>query len=1062
MLRRHTSRILMPPQDDLNQVLRMHRYFIAAGSSFLVVGLLFACSRLGVLSNAAFYQSAALVLLSCLVYYLLFRSGLNRRFSDPSLTVHQMRTATIVILYTMYLAEGGRAVFLVVLLMIFLFGALRLTIRALVLHAAAVLAAYGVLIGLLWNFKPQSLNLHLELLQWLALALTLPWFAVMVGYISGLRNKQRRLNRALRLLSDSNITLVHAANEDQLFADLCRLVVESGGYLMAWAGVAEQDEAKSVRPIAQYGGGETYLESIRVSWDGEQDIGRGPTGTAIRTGAIQVNQDFQSNPVMAPWREAAQRHGYHSSVALPLVVDEHVLGAVMIYSAAPDAFNEEEVRLLEELANNLAYGLQSLRARGELARHHQQLEEGVAQRTREIAELNSELAVKARDAEAANRAKSAFLATMSHEIRTPLSAIVGLTGLLVDSPLDRSQRDYADKLQLSAQALFALLGDILDFSKIEAGALQLEQAPFSLNSLLHTTAAIVCSELRGKPIEALFDVAPDMPDTLIGDALRLQQILLNLTSNAVKFTEQGELVVSVQCLKQEAAQVTLQFAVRDTGIGISSEQLCRIFDVFTQSDTSTTRRYGGTGLGLAISARLADLMKGRISVASSLGQGSEFRFTVSLGLADNMPADVLAPNLTSLSILIVDDHPLARELLKKACTAFGWLAITVDSGAAALDELRHSMVNGPDYDLMLLDWHMPGMDGIEMLRQAYAAPDIRLPLVVLMAPTFEMGQAAAASDDLYFDGILAKPMTPASLLEAVRRAHAGDFTAIRPAPEKTARRLAGLRLLVAEDNPINQQVIEQILVRAGAEVVIAANGLAAVDILRSPDARFDAVLMDIQMPVMDGYAATRTIREELGRRDLPIIAVTAHALPEDRAKSHEAGMVGHLVKPIDIDDLLDIVSGGRHDPVRSDARRRRATENLIPAVGLPVVDLVGVRKIFGDDKEKVTELLRQFVAAHRNDAGKARLRFDANDINGAAEILHGLHGIANLLQTPNLARLAAAIGTALRNRHADTVPALLDELQLALHALDEFIERFDEIDDGAHSPEFDTPASPSE
>ncbi|HET6718679.1 MAG TPA: response regulator, partial [Rhodocyclaceae bacterium] len=741
----------------------------------------------------------------------------------------------------------------------------------------------------------QALDNHREHLEVMVAARTIE--------LSRAENEQRRLNRALRLLGDCNRALILARDENQLLDELCRLVVESGGYQIVWFGVAENDAAKSVRQVARAGDDHGYLSTLQISWDDENPRAHGPTGTAVRTRTTQCCQNCLANPQMSPWNEAMIATGIQSTAALPLIADYRLLGVLSIYSAAADSFAPDELKLLEELAGNIAFGLQALRARIELARYHHHLEERVAVRTREIAALNSELLAKANDAEAANRAKSAFLATMSHEIRTPLNAVVGLSGLLNDSPLDRRQRDHVDKIQLSARALCALIDDILDFSKIEAGALQLEPAPFSLNAILRTTAAILSVAVGNKPIEVLFDVAPDVPDGLHGDARRLQQILLNLTGNAAKFTATGVIVLSVRLLSRSADQASLQFCVRDTGIGISPEQQARIFEVFTQGDASTSRRYGGAGLGLAISARLASLMGGRIEVESTEERGSKFCFSLALGLSDQRALTPPVESLGDLRILIVDDHPLAREILGRTCAACGWQVTAVASGAAALDELRQSAAAGRDYDLMLLDWRMPELDGIAMLRQAYATPGIGLPLVVLMAATPELEQAVAASDDLHLDGIVAKPATPATLFDAVRRAYSGENVELPAEVVAPPRRLAGKRLLVAEDNELNQQVIEQILSRAGAEVVIASNGLAAVEALRSSAAKFDAVLMDIQMPVMDGYAATRVIRDELGRAELPIIAVTAYAQTADREKSRAAGMSGHIVKPIDVDSL---------------------------------------------------------------------------------------------------------------------------------------------------------------
>ena len=668
-------------------------------------------------------------------------------------------------------------------------------------------------------------------------------------------------------------------------------------------------------------------------------------------------------------------------------------------------------------------------AEAQLAQHSEHLEQLVATRTAEL-----ETAKQA--AEDANQVKGEFLATMSHELRTPLNAMMGLSQLLGDSPLSIHQRDYMSKIQSSSQALRALIDDILDFSMIDAGQLQLDSEPFSLDAILRTTASVLGLGNGEKPIEILFKVAPDVPDALMGDAPRVQQIILNLTSNAVKFTDAGSIVVSVRCQSQSDTQVTLIFSVRDTGIGIPPAQLGSIFEGFNRGRRATDRLYGGAGLGLSISAQLAQLMGGHITVDSTVALGSEFRLQVIFPLVPStctLPASDILP---ALRLLIIDDHPMAREVLAQTCTDLGWLTTAVDSGAAGLQELRHSASEGRDYDVMLLDWRMPGMDGLGMLHQAYSAPDVGLAPVVLMVGAFELQQALAASGDLHIEVIVSKPTTPSSLQEALTRAYAGETTTPPTQSKPADRRLAGMRLLVAEDNALNRDVILDILTRSGAEVVMVEHGLEAVDALRTMEAPFDAVLMDIQMPVMDGYAATRVIREDLGLVDLPIIAVTAFARLQDREKSRAAGMVGHVVKPLNVEDLLDLVARERRGAPQPRVLSR------VDAESPPGLNLGAAMDAFGGDTTRYKELLRKFMAQHGHDIEEARACVDAGDIQSARNVLHSLSGIAKLLQASPLGRLASEAENALTDGDTAALPPLWDALQAAMQTLSQSIGQF--------------------
>jgi PAS domain S-box-containing protein len=661
----------------------------------------------------------------------------------------------------------------------------------------------------------------------------------------------------------------------------------------------------------------------------------------------------------------------------------------------------------------------------ELNQHREELEKLVLLRTNELSTAKAE-------ADAANQAKSDFLSNMSHELRTPLNALVGLTGLLAESPLNRRQLDYAENIQLSAQTLRTLIDSVLDFSKIEANELHLEKSPFSLSAVFNHLATVLGVSVARQPIEPVLDIALDVPDVLLGDALRVQQILLNLISNAVKFTEVGEIVLTVRRLVEpdllQPNQVTLQFCVRDTGIGMSAETQGLIFNSFTQANQSTSRLYGGTGLGLAISTRLTALMQGQLEVHSTLGLGSEFRLTLPFTLANISPQAAppfhidspTTPSTTGLRVLVVEDHRLARDLLLQSCRQLGWQAQAVESAAAGLNALQSKLIEGACFDLILLDLHMPEMDGLAMLRHIYSCFDMDLPPVVLMVATAEIEQAVVASRALNISGIIAKPSTPCSLFKGVTEALLPQPKKLdTPAFESDAC-LAGLRLLVAEDNALNQEVIEQILRHAGAQVSLAPNGQAVLDALQAPGNHFDAVLMDIQMPVMDGYTATRLIRDKLGLTSLPIIALTAHARPQDRERSHTAGMSGHLVKPLVVQELLNIVLsvvGAR---------------SLAP--DLPAPDT------FGDDPARYGELLRKFLAQQCNAVAEVRRHLQTGHAEGATLLLHDLSGMAGFMQARELSRLASAAETALLDRQTENLPALLDQLQAAMDAFAASVE----------------------
>ena len=848
-------------------------------------------------------------------------------------------------------------------------------------------------------------------------------FRRQLGTEASLGHKQHQLedlSQTLETVNTCNSIIVRSDSETQLLDAACCTLVGIGGLELAWVGMLVDPAEMILQPVAYHCADEENIDIAKTAWLDEVG-GPSPAGMAVRTGEpCLVTAESADFEYPLAFRQMLATHS-STLLALPLMYEGTILGSLSLYSHSP-SFTTNEIDLYVKLADNIAFGVQARRT---------------AEQRRQAKEA---LKAAMEKAEAATRAKSEFLANMSHEIRTPMNAVIGLSQLALKTKLDAKQHDYLTKIKTAGTGLLGIINDILDLSKIEAGKLTLETIPFSLKSVLDNVLNVSALRVAEKGLELKFEIAPDVPQSLLGDPLRLGQILLNLVNNAVKFTERGGVMVSVAVAEWAESAVIMRFAVRDTGIGMTEQQLARLFQSFSQADSSTTRRFGGTGLGLAISKQITELMEGSIGVESQPGVGSTFIFTAQLGIVS---AGVDKPagrrrQFQNLRVLVVDDDATAREILSSTLLSWSMQVRTAVSGSEALVILEEAERQRTGFDLVLIDWQMPEPNGIETAQLIRNDQRLAVRPRIIIVSAFSTNEMMTRQNHPGIEAFLVKPFEPSVLFDTIASIfdsdrHLAPLQPVNAGPSPTPR-LQGTRVLLAEDNEINRMIAMEFLAEAGVKVDVAVTGTQAVAMGLEAAWRYDAVLMDVQMPEMDGLEATRRLRQHFTFGELPIIAMTAHAMEEERQRCIEAGMDDHIAKPIDPPVLIETLS--RWIKPRLPRSAPEPTE-LRPdddtwIADLPPFDLVAATARLLGNRKMVRQVIAGFHQSYATAATDLDRLMNEGRLDEVLGLAHNLKSVAGTLEASALTKAAAALERVLLDGNLGKVEPLIDAVKREL------------------------------